>query len=201
MSMQKSTERHAHQFRKNRATNRRPFLFVRSGLPNVYLVGIKYNLCDCGTRQGIYPRVEDLLATLTKAVAEKQSRLTPLEIKYLRKSMAKDHKKFAALIGVSVTQVSRWENGKSAPSLSTERLIRHFAGASRALEQAWTEFKSGESYVLCFDGEQWKRAKIPLDSILRKCYKGNTLNPIQQVLNPRRVLVVVPDSKPRLQRA
>src|SRR6266849_5616305 len=82
---------HVHQFERNKATNNRPFRFVWSGLPNVYLSGIDYGACSCGMREGHYPQAVQLVQTLTELVRQKQSRLNPLEIKYLRKSTKKSH--------------------------------------------------------------------------------------------------------------
>jgi DNA-binding transcriptional regulator YiaG len=150
--MQKGIERHMHKFKRNKATANAPFRFVWSGLPNVYLTGIRYDLCACGIRQGFYPCVTGLLDVLTKLVVEKKSRLSPLEIRYVRKSLRKNHEKFARLIGVSVTQVSRWENGRSTPSLPTEKLIRHLAGADGKDLERLMRAPKDESYLLCFRG-------------------------------------------------
>ena len=148
--------KHKHQFKEHQATDKHPFHFVWSGLPNVYLSGIEYGLCECGMRQGFYPKPFQLADALTKLITQKKSRLTPLEIKYLRKSLKQDHKKFARQIGVCVTQVSRWENGRSSPSNSTEKLIRLFAGANKEnLGRIFDDASEKEFYLLEFEKKKW----------------------------------------------
>lgn len=142
-----------HQFKNRKATSSHPFQFFRSGLSNVYLTGIAYAVCRCGMREASYPLPLKMMSTLAKLVFEKTTRLTPLEIRFLRKSLGKDHKGFAQLVGVTVTQVSRWENGKSKPSNSAEKLIRCLAGGTNLETPA--EFKESERYTLHFEKSKW----------------------------------------------
>jgi DNA-binding transcriptional regulator YiaG len=153
--MQRDTRRHIHQFISHKATVNAPFRFTWSGLPNVHLAGIRYDLCLCGMRQGFYPQPLQLIDVLTGLILGKTSRLTPSEIRYLRKSLQKNHKSFSELVGVSITQISRWENGRSAPSLPTEKLIRLIAGADgKALEPPAIASEK-ERYLLRFHRNKW----------------------------------------------
>lgn len=144
---------HVHQLKNKKATSRHPFQFFRSGLSNVYLTGIDYAVCRCGARETCYPLPLEMMNSLAKLVSEKTTRLTPSEIRFLRKSLGKDHKGFAQLVGVTITQVSRWENGKSAPSTSAEKLIRCLAGGTSLRTPA--EFNQRERYMLHFEKRKW----------------------------------------------
>ena len=122
---------------ERRATVDHPYHFVDSGLPNVYLVGIKYRRCAvCGMRSADIPAVKNLLMALARTIVESDAPLTGAEIRFLRKRLGKKSSEFAKIIGVSHEQVSRWENGRNRPEQSADKLIRvyycHLSG-DRAL--------------------------------------------------------------------
>jgi putative zinc finger/helix-turn-helix YgiT family protein len=117
---------HTHQFEQFHATISQPYHFVDSGLPNVYLVGIKYRKCDsCGTQSAEIPAIEELMKVIARAVTRKDDLLTGLEIRFLRKRLGKKSSDFANLVGVVPEEVSRWENHPDkGHHKSTDRLIR-----------------------------------------------------------------------------
>ena len=110
---------------EKRASGSNPYHFVDSGLPNVYLVGIKYRRCRvCGAQSADIPAVKNLMMALGRIIVENDAPLTGPEIRFLRKRLGKKSSEFAGIIGVSSEQVSRWENGHNPPEKSADRLIR-----------------------------------------------------------------------------
>lgn len=106
-----------------------PYHFVDSGLPNVYLVGIKYQVCqECGMQMADIPAVKQLMQVIARTVVESDALLTGSEIRFLRKRLGKKSSEFARIVGVSDEQVSRWENGHNLPEHSADKLIRIFYG-------------------------------------------------------------------------
>ena len=108
-----------------KATIEHPYHFTDSGLPNVYLIGIDYSVCPkCGKQSAEIPAVKQLLKLIARLVVEGEGRLTGAEIRFLRKRLGKKATEFAAIIGVTAEQVSRWENDSNSPEPSTDKLIR-----------------------------------------------------------------------------
>ena len=113
--------------RKRRATLENPYRFVDSGLPNVYLAGIRYGICRvCGMQSADIPAVKNLMMLLGRTIVESDAPLTGAEIRFLRKRLGIKSSEFAKIIGVSSEQVSRWENGRNQPEESADKLIRVF---------------------------------------------------------------------------
>jgi putative zinc finger/helix-turn-helix YgiT family protein len=122
-------EEHIHDFKELKATMEAPYHFVDSGLPNVYLVGIKYQVCqECGMQTADIPAVKQLMQVIARTVVESDALLTGSEIRFLRKRLGKKSSEFARIVGVSDEQVSRWENGHNLPEHSADKLIRIFYG-------------------------------------------------------------------------
>ena len=118
-------EEHIHELEEQRATSQSPYHFVGSGLPNVYLVGIKYSVCKtCGEQAADIPAIKQLMQVIARAIVEREAQLTGLEIRFLRKRLGKKSSEFAHLVGVSIEQVSRWENQHNPPERSADKLIR-----------------------------------------------------------------------------
>ncbi len=107
------------------ATRAKPYHFAECGLPNVYLVGIRYLICrKCGTQAAEIPAVKQLLGLIARIVVEGEGKLTGAEIRFLRKRLGKKASEFARMVGVTPEQVSRWENDSNPPEPSADKLIR-----------------------------------------------------------------------------
>ncbi len=106
--------------------SRENYRYDESGLPGVTLVNVEVRRCpECGEHEVVIPHMEALHATLARVVAEKRSRLCPAEVRFLRKSLGWSGVDFARHMGVTETQVSRWEN--AMPMAATaDRLLRLF---------------------------------------------------------------------------
>lgn len=124
--MVKTAEHRCEDFAQERgATFAKPYHFVDSGLPNVYLAGIRYFVCrKCGQQAAEIPAVQGLLSALARAIIEKEGPLLGAEIRFLRKRLAKKAAEFGQIIGVTAEEVSRWENGSITPAKSADKLIR-----------------------------------------------------------------------------
>jgi len=159
-----------------KATLRNPYHFVESGLPNVYLVGVKYRVCRvCGAQSADIPAIKNLLMALGRIIVESQAPLTGAEIRFLRKRLGKKSSEFARIIGVTTEQVSRWENGHNPPERSADKLIRisycHLAGdrklrveVDRKIEKWLSEWSLGESLTSIrarLSHQNWQAQAVP----------------------------------------
>ncbi len=122
-------ERNTHDcrnsFDKRLASVKNPYHFVDSGLPNVYLAGIKYRVCRaCKKQAADIPAVKSLLTVIARTIVESDAPLTGPEIRFIRKRLGLPSAEFARLAGVSLEQVSRWENDWNRPEKSADKLIR-----------------------------------------------------------------------------
>lgn len=95
------------------------------GLPAVTLVDVLISRCGhCGEYLLSVPRHRDLHETLASAVIRKRARLTPAEVRYLRKWLGWSGRECADHLGTAVETVSRWENGKTPIGAQADRLLR-----------------------------------------------------------------------------
>jgi hypothetical protein len=87
---------------KYEATPEKPYQYVGSGLGNVYLVGIKYWVCEeCNQQAAEIPALKHLLAAIGRTIVEKQSPLTGAQVRYLRKRLRVRQIDFAPMIGLT----------------------------------------------------------------------------------------------------
>ena len=109
-----------------KATPRSPYHFLDSGLPNVYLAGIKYYVCERCKRpvKVEIPAVQDLMNALARAVVLKTSPLSGKEVQFLRKRVGIKQTDFAEIISASPEQLSRWENDHNELSGTMDKFIR-----------------------------------------------------------------------------
>mgnify|MGYP003580238130 CR=1 FL=1 len=106
-------------------TRRENYLYRESGLSNVTLVGVEVSRCPhCGEHEAVIPKIEGLHRVIADAVARKVPRLTPEEIRFLRKYLGWSGGDFAEYMGVAPETVSRWENGSTPMGPLAERLLR-----------------------------------------------------------------------------
>jgi putative zinc finger/helix-turn-helix YgiT family protein len=120
-------EDHKHDFETRAASIQRPYHFVNSGLPNVYLIGIKFKVCrHCGMQKADIPAIENLMCVIARAVVKKSALLTGQEIRYLRKRLGIKSSEFAKVIGVTPEHLSRLESSsdKYNQSEAVDKLVR-----------------------------------------------------------------------------
>lgn len=111
------------------ATEKQPYKYTLSGLKNVILSGIHvYNCPECDTQLPVIPKIEELHDLLAREIASKHGPLKGDEIKFLRKNAGFPANKFAVLLGVDPSHLSRVENGHhTSLGDSADRLARAIA--------------------------------------------------------------------------
>jgi putative zinc finger/helix-turn-helix YgiT family protein len=114
--------RHTKEFT---ATPSRPFQLLTSGLPNVYLAGVKYWVCqECDAQTVEIPAVKSLLLAIAESLVKKEGTLTGQELRFLRKEVGKKASEFAALINKTPEHFSKLENGQLPVTQDTDKLVR-----------------------------------------------------------------------------
>jgi len=101
--------------------------YLESGLSNVVLHGVTVRRCPrCGFFGVSIPRMTGLHRALALALIGRRERLTPAEIRFLRKSLGWSGVDFARKFHVRPEQVSRWESGTRHVHMSipSELLLR-----------------------------------------------------------------------------
>ena len=106
------------------ATAEEPFHFLDSGLSNVYLVGIKYFVCECGNVVAEIPAVKQLMQLIARDVVLSRRRLTGPELRFLRKRLGKKASEYCKYLGVGPETLSRAESGKMPISMQSQMLAR-----------------------------------------------------------------------------
>ena len=101
------------------------YKYDASGLPGITLVDVEVARCaECGEIEVTIPNIEGLHRALAMAISHKRERVTPKEVRFLRKYLGLSGADFADHIGVAPETVSRWETGKAAMSGTAERYLR-----------------------------------------------------------------------------
>jgi transcriptional regulator with XRE-family HTH domain len=120
-----SKDTHTAESAPRMSTNAHPYHFVGSGLLNVYLVGVQYELdASTGMQAADIPCLPNLLEAIGKVLVEKRTALSPDEIRFLRKRLRFSSKAFAELVGLSSEQYSRIENASATVTPTVERVVR-----------------------------------------------------------------------------
>src|SRR4051812_46291617 len=101
------------------ATDEKPYHFQDSGLPNVYLVGVRYFKCECGESFVEIPALRQLLALIARNIVVNDKALTGSEIKFLRKRLGQKAGDFATSIKLQPETLSRVENNKQSVGAKT----------------------------------------------------------------------------------
>jgi len=154
------------------ATGEEPFHFTDSGLPNVYLIGIKYFNCECGSVVAEIPAPKQLMRLIARDLVESPQALTGDEIRFLRKRLGKKASDFARDLGVEPETLSRMENGKQSSSEQLDKLIRLLYAMSandpELLERvrmkfdswiaSWSKQHSDARIVKRIDDNEWTNA-------------------------------------------
>ncbi len=105
-----------------------PVRYEGAGLAHVYLDGLEVRECaECGDVLVRIPRVEELHRRLAEGVATKEQRLSPDEIRFLRKYLGLSGQDLARRLKVRPETVSRWEHGKQSLRESVELALRLLA--------------------------------------------------------------------------
>jgi putative zinc finger/helix-turn-helix YgiT family protein len=107
---------------------------LSAGLPEVMIEGLEVGTCsDCGESFSAFPRWTALNALVVAALVGKTSRLTAGEIRFLRQGMGLKAQALAEILGVTPSQLSRWENGAVPISALADRLLRMVVAAREGL--------------------------------------------------------------------
>lgn len=161
------------------ATTEAPYHYVNSGLPNVFLSGVKYRVCeDCKKQEADIPALKQLLESIARALVEKHSKLNGPEIKFLRKRLQKKQAEFANLLSVTPQRLSTLENSPKPemdevrekflrtiyPILSEDTKLRQALDDRDEFER-WmasiSESDEGESIHATWHRRQWKVSTEP----------------------------------------
>jgi len=98
---------------------------VLDDLPSVTVAELVVEHCvDCGTTEEVWPEIESMYRTLASAILAKPCRLTGAEIRVLRHVLGWTAVELAAHLGVSSSQVSRWENDRDPAGPVADRMLR-----------------------------------------------------------------------------
>ncbi len=85
--------------------------YSESGLPHVVLQDVEVRRCpECASEFVSIPRIAQLHRAIALALITKRERLTPAEIRYLRKSLGWSQADFAKQLHVEPETANRWES-------------------------------------------------------------------------------------------
>ena len=107
---------------------RKDYRFTESGLGNVLLKNIQVVVCNkCKGESPRVPGHDDLMRTIAVALLDKPSELAGDEVRFLRKYLGQGSLRFAKMLGMDRSHLSRIENGATGISRQTDRLVRALA--------------------------------------------------------------------------
>lgn len=109
---------------KLQGTFRGDYRYLESGLDHVIICDVEIIRCSCGEESALIRGILAVHKAIANCLLEKETQLTGKEIRFLRKEMDLKGRDFANLVGVDNATLSRWENGKTKPSIKADRLIR-----------------------------------------------------------------------------
>jgi putative zinc finger/helix-turn-helix YgiT family protein len=102
-------------------------IYRESGMEHVILRNITKLHCEsCGAKRVQIPAIAQLHRALANALARKPARLIPSEVRFLRDHLELTNIEFAALMGVSQHQTSRWTSTEPI-GVPAERFLRLLA--------------------------------------------------------------------------
>ena len=117
-------------------SGRENYRYAECGLESVTLVDVEVRRCpECGEYEVEIPRMEELHRFIARTLATKSQRLTPQEVRFLRKFLGFSGADFASALDVTPETVSRWETGKKQMSSVAERALRLMVFVSRPVEE------------------------------------------------------------------
>jgi DNA-binding transcriptional regulator YiaG len=101
------------------------YQYKESGLKSVTLSGIELIRCrKCRNVDPVIPRINDLHRALALAVASQPFRLQGEDVRYSRKYLGMTQDKFAELLHIHKSNLSKWENNQDKIGEQSDRLIR-----------------------------------------------------------------------------
>jgi putative zinc finger/helix-turn-helix YgiT family protein len=134
------------------------------GLSTVTLSNVEVRACgNCGEREVVLPKIEELHRLIASLVANKPARLTSAEFRFLRKYLGFSGADFARYIDVQPETLSRWENGKTPINMSVEWLVRHMALTEKPIERYPVNPRKAPSpqpVVIRADDGDWTAATV-----------------------------------------
>lgn len=119
------------------STNSDAYRYYESGLPNVILHGVTVHRCkECGAEYVSIPDLEGLHRILALAIISQDGRLSPAEVRYLRKTLGWSGADFARKFHVTQSAVSRWESERATTRMSkaNELLLRDMVARGKKIE-------------------------------------------------------------------
>jgi putative zinc finger/helix-turn-helix YgiT family protein len=119
-------------------SSRTNFRYQECGLDNVVLENIEVRRCPkCGNELVALPRLEELHRLLAQIIITQPARLSPNEVKFLRKSLGWSGADFARHMHVEASTVSRWESVESGQMMNeqNELLLRCMVALGKRLEE------------------------------------------------------------------
>lgn len=98
---------------------------------------------ECGAEYTSFNQMERMYEAIAKDLASETRRLSPQEIRWLRKYLGFSSDSLAEYLGVTRQTVSRWENEGGVP-VATERLLKFMAKQGPAVDDYPLEERSRE---------------------------------------------------------
>jgi putative zinc finger/helix-turn-helix YgiT family protein len=112
-----------------------------AGLARIILHHVEVTRCPkCGDCDAAVCEIESLQRAIAHAVISKRARLTPGEIRFLRKHLRWSGLELSIHMGATSETVSRWENGRTPMGVTADRLLRLLV----ALSAGGVEFSLGQ---------------------------------------------------------
>ncbi|MEO7327851.1 MAG: helix-turn-helix domain-containing protein [Minicystis sp.] len=131
------------------------------GLPEVIVVGLVVEHCPaCGATEEVWPEMEPMYRALAAAIIAKPHRLTGAEIRVLRNVLGWTAVELASHLGVSSSQVSRWENDREPIGPVADRMLRALLALREGVSLSTDRFAAISA------------DRFPLRAVLRRTRSG-----------------------------
>jgi len=107
--------------------------YIESGLPNIYLKGVKVWSCPkCGSEEVEIPDPAGLQDAIARALVSKENRLSGKEFRFLRTYLGHSGADIASRFDVSRETVSRWETGALKVPAPADIALRYMVLTGKA---------------------------------------------------------------------
>ena len=143
-----------HAFVEAVSSEAAPYLYVGSGLSNVYLVGVTFRRWENGDQSADIPCLQQLLTAIARALVAKAGPLKGEEVRFLRKRMGYASKAFAEFLGFAPETISRIENDAVEWQKQTDMLIRFVYAALEKLPAKVSQNVVSAKWTADFDKKQ-----------------------------------------------